>query len=252
MTVRSASAFTAFLLALVAPALPAQATVEASRAPPPVSAVAPRRPSPSASRQQVLRFSWADMFVLRRPSCPWSAPASSSEARGHPPTSTSAGRADHRPATAPNSRRLVGADPVADIAVIQVTGRGLPTVPLGKSGELMVGEWVVALGNPYADYLGNTEPTVTAGVVSATGRNILPSEGQAGLYLDMIQTDAAINPGNSGGPLANALGQVVGVNSSILSNSGGSIGLGRDPHRAGARGGPPPAAGAAPRLTGLT
>jgi S1-C subfamily serine protease len=90
----------------------------------------------------------------------------------------------------------------------------------------MVGEWVVALGNPYADYLGNTEPTVTAGVVSATGRNILPSEGQAGLYLDMIQTDAAINPGNSGGPLANALGQVVGVNSSILSNSGGSIGLG--------------------------
>jgi len=90
----------------------------------------------------------------------------------------------------------------------------------------MVGEWVIALGNPYADYLGNTEPTVTAGVVSATGRNILPTEGQAGLYLDMIQTDAAINPGNSGGPLANALGQVVGVNSSILSNSGGSIGLG--------------------------
>ncbi len=122
--------------------------------------------------------------------------------------------------------RLVGSDPLADIAVIQVAGKGLPTVTLGKSGDLMVGEWVVALGNPYADFLGNTEPTVTAGVVSATARNILPTEGQAGLYLDMIQTDAAINPGNSGGPLANALGEVVGVNSSILSNSGGSIGLG--------------------------
>ena len=122
--------------------------------------------------------------------------------------------------------KLVGSDPLADIAVIQVTGRGLPTVTLGESSDLMVGEWVVALGNPYADFLGNTEPTVTAGVVSATARNILPTEGQAGLYLDMIQTDAAINPGNSGGPLANALGEVVGVNSSILSNSGGSIGLG--------------------------
>ncbi len=90
----------------------------------------------------------------------------------------------------------------------------------------MIGEWVVALGNPYAYLLGNAEPTVTAGVVSAVGRNILPTGDQPGLYLDMIQTDAAINPGNSGGPLANALGEVVGVNSSIFSSSGGSIGLG--------------------------
>ena len=90
----------------------------------------------------------------------------------------------------------------------------------------MIGEWVVALGNPYAYLLGNAEPTVTVGVVSATGRNILPSGEQTGLYLDMIQTDAAINPGNSGGPLTNALGEVVGVNSSIFSNSGGSVGLG--------------------------
>jgi serine protease Do len=74
--------------------------------------------------------------------------------------------------------------------------------------------------------LGNAEPTVTVGVVSATGRNILPGGDQTGLYLDMIQTDAAINPGNSGGPLTNALGEVVGVNSSIFSNSGGSVGLG--------------------------
>ena len=90
----------------------------------------------------------------------------------------------------------------------------------------MIGEWVVALGNPYAYLLGNAEPTVTVGVVSATGRNILPSGDQTGLYFDMIQTDAAINPGNSGGPLTNALGEVVGVNSSIFSNSGGSVGLG--------------------------
>jgi serine protease Do len=74
--------------------------------------------------------------------------------------------------------------------------------------------------------LGNAEPTVTVGVVSATGRNILPSGDQTGLYFDMIQTDAAINPGNSGGPLTNALGEVIGVNSSIFSNSGGSVGLG--------------------------
>ena len=81
-------------------------------------------------------------------------------------------------------------------------------------------------GNPYRFLLSNVEPTVTAGVVSAVGRNILPTGDQPGLYLDMIQTDAAINPGNSGGPLANALGQVVGVNASIFSSSGGSIGLG--------------------------
>ena len=90
----------------------------------------------------------------------------------------------------------------------------------------MIGEWVLAIGNPYAFLLGNSEPTVTAGVVSATNRNILPTDGQPGLYLDMIQTDAPINPGNSGGPLTNALGEVVGVNSSIFSQSGGSIGLG--------------------------
>src|SRR5438094_5090062 len=90
----------------------------------------------------------------------------------------------------------------------------------------MIGEWVVAVGNPFAYLLGNTEPTVTAGVVSAVGRNLLPAAGQSGIYVGMIQTDAAINPGNSGGPLANALGEVVGVNSNILTPSGGSVGVG--------------------------
>lgn len=122
--------------------------------------------------------------------------------------------------------RILGEDPVTDIAVLKVNRTGLPTVTIGDSDDLMIGEWVVALGNPFAYLLGNTEPTVTAGVVSALGRNILPNRDQTGLYLDMIQTDAAINPGNSGGPLVNALGEVVGVNSSIFTRSGGSIGLG--------------------------
>ncbi len=121
---------------------------------------------------------------------------------------------------------VLGEDPLTDIAVLQVKREGLPTVRAGRSTDLMIGEWVVALGNPYAYLLGNAEPTVTVGVVSATNRNILPSGEQTGLYFDMIQTDAAINPGNSGGPLTNALGEVVGVNSSIFSNSGGSVGLG--------------------------
>jgi serine protease Do len=121
---------------------------------------------------------------------------------------------------------VLGEDPVTDIAVLRVRRENLPTVTLGRSTDLMIGEWVVALGNPYAYLLGNAEPSVTVGVVSATGRNILPGGDQTGLYLDMIQTDAAINPGNSGGPLTNALGEVVGVNSSIFSSSGGSVGLG--------------------------
>jgi serine protease Do len=121
---------------------------------------------------------------------------------------------------------LVGEDPITDIAVLKIDERNLEVAPLGRSTDLLIGEWVVALGNPYGYLLGNAEPTVTAGVVSAVGRNIVPSGDQPGLYLDMIQTDAAINPGNSGGPLSNALGEVVGVNSSIFSPTGGSIGLG--------------------------
>ncbi len=121
---------------------------------------------------------------------------------------------------------LLGEDALTDIAVIRIERTGLPTVTVGHSNDLMIGEWVVALGNPFAYLLGNAEPTVTAGVVSAVHRNILPGRDQSGLYLDMIQTDAAINPGNSGGPLASATGEVIGVNSSILSQSGGSVGLG--------------------------
>ncbi len=122
--------------------------------------------------------------------------------------------------------KLLGEDPQTDIAVLKVNATGLTTAPIGSSHDLMIGEWVVAIGNPYAYLLGNSEPTVTAGVVSATERNLLPSQDQTGVYVGMIQTDAAINPGNSGGPLVNALGEVVGVNSSIFSNTGGSVGIG--------------------------
>src|SRR6185503_9022139 len=122
--------------------------------------------------------------------------------------------------------KLLGEDDLTDIAVLKIEGAKLPTVPIGQSDDLMIGEWVVAFGNPYGDVLGNAEPTVTAGVVSAVGRNLYPSGEQPGVYVGMIQTDAAINPGNSGGPLVNALGEVVGVNSSIFSNAGGSEGIG--------------------------
>lgn len=122
--------------------------------------------------------------------------------------------------------RLLGEDPLTDIAVIKIERKNLRVVAVGRSRDLMIGEWAIALGNPYSFLLGNSEPTVTAGVISATGRNILPTGNQSGSYLDMIQTDAAINPGNSGGPLTNALGEVIGVNSSIFSENGGSVGLG--------------------------
>ena len=122
---------------------------------------------------------------------------------------------------------VVGADPLTDVAILRVQASSpLPEVPLGTSDGLLIGEWVVAIGNPFGNLISNAEPTVTAGVVSAVGRHIVPSENDRSFYLGMIQTDAAINPGNSGGPLVNALGQVVGVNSSIFSRSGGSDGLG--------------------------
>ena len=122
--------------------------------------------------------------------------------------------------------KVLGSDPTNDIAVIKVDAANLPVAPLGNSDSLLIGEWAIAIGNPYGFLLGNTEPSVTAGVVSAVGRNLVGrGEGNA-LYVDMIQTDASINPGNSGGPLVDALGQVIGINSSIYSPSGGSVGLG--------------------------
>ncbi|MEO8194139.1 MAG: trypsin-like peptidase domain-containing protein, partial [Gemmatimonadales bacterium] len=122
--------------------------------------------------------------------------------------------------------KLLGADETNDLAVIKIDAKDLPVAPLGSSSNLLIGEWAIAIGSPFGFLLANTEPSVTAGVVSGTGRNLAAERGGAGVYVDMIQTDASINPGNSGGPLVNAMGEVIGVNSSIYSPSGGSIGLG--------------------------
>ena len=123
--------------------------------------------------------------------------------------------------------QLVGTDPSYDLAVIKVDaeGQSFQTSPLGDSESLMVGEWVVAVGNPYGLYLKDPRPSVTAGVISALHRDIRLNEGSA-IYKDMIQTDAAINPGNSGGPLVNANGDVVGINTFIFTQAGQSLGLG--------------------------
>ncbi len=121
---------------------------------------------------------------------------------------------------------LVGTDNVTDVAVLKIEADNLSVAPLGTSQGLLIGEWTVAIGNPFGNLMSNPEPSVTAGVISAVGRHIIPSSREDGFYLGMIQTDASINPGNSGGPLVNALGEVIGVNSNIFSVSGGNEGLG--------------------------
>jgi serine protease DegS len=113
--------------------------------------------------------------------------------------------------------RIVGSDPETDIAVLQAAGGKLPVASLGVSNELQVGDVVMAIGNPFG-----VGQTVTMGIVSATGRNVLGITD----FENFIQTDAAINPGNSGGALINAIGQVVGINTAIFTNSGGSHGIG--------------------------
>jgi serine protease Do len=113
--------------------------------------------------------------------------------------------------------KVVGRDPKTDIAVIKITAKtGLTVASLGDSDKLEVGEWVMAIGNPFG-----LDSTVTSGIVSAKGRHI----GQ-GPYDNFIQTDASINPGNSGGPLLNLRGEVIGINTAIFSRSGGNIGIG--------------------------
>ncbi|MDH0303486.1 MULTISPECIES: DegQ family serine endoprotease [unclassified Pseudomonas] len=111
--------------------------------------------------------------------------------------------------------KLVGTDPRTDVALLKVEGKNLPTVKLGDSEKLKVGEWVLAIGSPFG-----FDHSVTKGIVSAKGRT-LPND----TYVPFIQTDVAINPGNSGGPLFNMKGEVVGINSQIFTRSGGFMGL---------------------------
>jgi serine protease Do len=112
--------------------------------------------------------------------------------------------------------RVVGRDEKTDLALLKIAATGLPVLAFGDSDKLQVGEPIMAIGNPFG-----LEGTVTTGIVSAKGRVI-----GEGPYDDFIQTDASINPGNSGGPLVNAAGQVVGINTAIASQSGGSVGIG--------------------------
>ena len=113
---------------------------------------------------------------------------------------------------------VIGVDPLSDLAVLEVKGKNLPSVDVGNSDELKVGDWVIAIGSPFSfDF------SVTAGIVSAKGRSI--QNNNIGNYVPFLQTDVAINPGNSGGPLFNLDGEVVGINSQIYSRSGGYQGL---------------------------
>jgi serine protease Do/serine protease DegQ len=115
------------------------------------------------------------------------------------------------------SAKLVGTDPEADVAIIQISAENLTMLPIADSSQLKVGDFVVAIGNPFG--LGQT---VTSGIISALGRSGLGIEG----YEDFIQTDASINPGNSGGALVNLRGELVGMNTAILAPNGGNVGIG--------------------------
>ncbi|MCF7920915.1 MAG: trypsin-like peptidase domain-containing protein [Candidatus Cloacimonetes bacterium] len=121
--------------------------------------------------------------------------------------------------------KLIGLDSVHDLAILKIDGKELPLAKLGVSSGLIIGEWVIAVGNPYGFLLKDTKPSVSVGVISAINRDFAPND-EGKVYKKMIQTDAAINPGNSGGPLVNVMGEVIGINSFIFSESGGSIGIG--------------------------
>jgi len=128
------------------------------------------------------------------------------------------------PAKREFSATLLGIDETHDIAKLRINANGLPTAKFGSAKTLMIGEWAIALGNPYGFMMSDPKPTVSLGVISALNRSFAPQEGRS--YRGMIQTDAAVNPGNSGGPLVNVKGEVIGINTFIVSETGGNIGIG--------------------------
>ncbi len=138
--------------------------------------------------------------------------------------------ADKITVTLPDGREfqgeIKGRDARSDLAIIKIGVHNLPTASLGDSDNLKIGQWVVAIGNPFGFAMQNPEPTVTAGVISALHRSLGRSVSRDRDYNDLIQTDAAINPGNSGGPLVNLKGEIVGINVAIFSTSGGYQGVG--------------------------
>lgn len=120
---------------------------------------------------------------------------------------------------------LIGIDAMHDIAKLRIRGNQLPYARLGNSDDLIIGEWSIAVGNPYGMLMNDSKPSVTVGVISALGRNFSIREDKQE-YLNMIQTDAAVNPGNSGGPLVNIRGEVIGINTFIFSESRSNSGVG--------------------------
>ena len=118
---------------------------------------------------------------------------------------------------------LLGEDTLSDIAVLNINATNLSKAEFGDSDNLLIGEWSIAIGNPFGTIVKDPRPTVTVGVISATHRAL---QSRNRIYRNMIQTDASINPGNSGGALVNSFGQVIGVNTAIYSTSGGSQGIG--------------------------
>jgi serine protease Do len=141
-----------------------------------------------------------------------------------------AGNASQITVTVTNGRqyhaKLIGTDHASDISLLKINDKNLPYVTLGNSDNNIIGEWVIAFGNPFGLFDINDKPTVTVGVISSLGMNLEPLNNR--YYLNMIQTDAAINGGNSGGPLVNSLGEVIGMNTLIYTANGsrGNIGLG--------------------------
>ena len=128
-----------------------------------------------------------------------------------------------------HNAKLVGTDEVSDISLLKIDGENFPYLKLGDSGSLIVGEWVLALGNPFGLFELNDQPTVTVGVISALNRDWGRIPESRRVYMDMIQTDAAINHGNSGGPLVNSMGRVIGMNTFIYTGSRyqeGFVGIG--------------------------
>ena len=119
--------------------------------------------------------------------------------------------------------QIVGVDFLSDLAVLKVDADDLMPIKWGDSDDLLIGEWAIAIGHPFASAVGNPKPTVTVGVVSATNRTLKTEQRD---YHNLIQTDASINPGNSGGPLVNLHGHLIGINTAIYSTSGGSQGIG--------------------------
>lgn len=123
--------------------------------------------------------------------------------------------------------RLLDRDNRVDVALLKADIEGGPYAKMGDSDALVPGEWVIAIGNPFGDAIPDPRPTVTVGVISALHRNYKAADVEhQRIYLDMIQTDAAINPGNSGGPLVNLRGEIVGLNTFIVTKGGGSVGIG--------------------------